>query len=283
MKILLPKQIKMSTLINNNTTPGSEEGNSIFLDSLLDLFSRIENMSHDFRDSEGFSPALAAFFSTISGFEESTTNKFIKVPMVEMENIMTSLKCTALAHAKCNDGAFRLKLCYFGGLGGEFKEVLSSQVNPNNQSSPQDIAIANELSSFFSSVFKHNENIETINKCIGKARSLYLSVATDDNPRKKVVVACINFAVMSTQGYFVNLLATSNSAVTDNNLGQSFLFESGANSWRHHHLGFFLLKAAHLVSLTISSIDLQDSQDLNSYWVVLQSRNDTKDVANKFL
>ena len=195
---------------------------------------------------------------------------------------MTSLKCTALAHAQCNDGAYRFKLCYFGGLGGEFKEVLSSQVNPNNQSSPQDIAIANELSSFFSSVFKHNENIETINKCIGKARSLYLSVATDDNPRKEVVVACINFAVMSTQGYFVNLLATSNSAVTDNNFGHSFLFESGGNSWRHHHLGVFLLKAAHLVSLTISSIDLQDSRDLDSYWVVLQSRNDTKDVANKF-
>ena len=87
MKILLPKQIKMSALINNNTTTSSEEGNStIFLDSLLDLFSRIENMSHDFRDSEGFSPALAAFFSSISGFEESTTNKFINVPMVELEN-----------------------------------------------------------------------------------------------------------------------------------------------------------------------------------------------------
>ena len=109
-----------------------------------------------------------------------------------------------------------------------------------------------------------------------------ISVATDDNPNKEIVVACINFAVMSTQGYFVNFLATSNSDVTDNDFGHSFLFEIGGNSWRHHHLGVFLLKAAHLVSLTISSIDLQDSRDLNSYWVVLQARNDTKDEANKF-
>ena len=97
----------MSALINNDTRNSSEEGNStMFLDSLLDLFSRIENMSHDFRDSEGFSHALAAFFSSISGFEESTTKKFINVPMVKLENIMTSLKCTALAHAQSNDGAY---------------------------------------------------------------------------------------------------------------------------------------------------------------------------------
>ena len=96
---------------------------------------------------------------------------------------------------------------------------------------------------------------------------------------KEVVVACINFAIRSNQGYFVNFLATSNSAITDNNFGDSFLFEIGGDSWRHHHLGVFLLKAAHLVSLTISSIN---SQDLDSYWVVLQARNDTKDEANKF-
>ena len=81
MKILLPKPIKMSALINNDTTTSSEEANStIFLDSLLDLFSRIENMSHDFRDSDGFSPALAAFFSSIFAFEKELPTNLLMCP-----------------------------------------------------------------------------------------------------------------------------------------------------------------------------------------------------------
>ena len=103
------------------------------LELLLQLFSQIENMSHEFGNSEAFSPALAEFFSSISGLDQNYIDYFFNVPMIEFENIMASLKCTALANAKCNDGCYQLNVCYFGGLSGEFEELKSSQVHSNKK------------------------------------------------------------------------------------------------------------------------------------------------------
>jgi hypothetical protein len=178
------------------------------------------------------------------------------------------------------NGTHQLRLRYFAGLGNADHQ--RERDNPG-------LVVANGIRSFLTSAFSHPDHAD-VEACSRRARSLYItartlihsgkgnaennanagnaeSVTAEQNPNE-TIIACLNFALMEGEGFFVNWLATSNQQLDPNIFGKKFCKMVGTNTLQHKHLALFLLKAANLA--VVSRLRLQGAA-LERYHILLQA------------
>jgi hypothetical protein len=229
---------------------------------------------------ETLPPIALNFFLSIFGGGNVDPSTFAGEDLIHFLPLYTSLHCASLAHCKMENGTHQLRLRYFAGLGNADNQ--RERDNPG-------LVVANGIRSFLTSAFRHPDHAD-VEACSRRARSLYITArtivptgkanaennvnagnaehdATDQNTNE-TIVACINFALMKGEGFFVNWLATSNQRLDPNIFGKDFCKEVGTDTLQHKHLAVFLLKAANLA--VVSQLRLEGAT-LERYHILLQA------------
>ena len=156
--------------------------------------------------------------------------------------LMTSLKVGELALNKTDDNkTYCLRLRYFAGFDLDKEEELVCQ-QPNIKS------ICKLIADFLSNQFDGTTETSEINKCVHKARLLYITAQYNGEIPTEAIVSCINFALLPGRGLFVNWLATSSEAITEEKYGRDFYHLCRGGTWVGRNLGLFVLQAAHLAT-----------------------------------
>jgi hypothetical protein len=163
--------------------------------------------------------------------EEVGGHHHCDIDLVEFSPLFTSLKLEALARQQVDSNVYQVRLRYFGGLGKV--ERLRNLL---------DLPVVDVIRHFFTGIFNNPEN-GPIDDCVCRARSLYVTVrskfplkpvpGTTDKPTDKggdsvpyneSIVACINFALLGDNGFYINWLATSNEDISPRNMARTLLF-----------------------------------------------------------
>ena len=155
---------------------------------------------------------------------------------------MTSLKVGEFALNKTDDNkTYCLRLHFFAGfdLDNEEEHVC---LQPDIKS------ICKLIDDFLSNQFDGTTENSKINKCVHKARLLYVAAQYNGKIPTEAIVYCIDFALLPGRGLFVNWLATSSEAITEEQYGRDFYHLCHGGTWVGRNLGLFVLQVAHLAT-----------------------------------
>jgi hypothetical protein len=94
------------------------------------------------------------------------------------------------------------------------------------------------------------------------------------------IVACINFSLLGSYGYFVNWLATSKESIKSEVYGEELAFLCDSGTWKRRHLALFLMKTANLA--VISHLRSKKVLNPDEYYILLQARTTKEEKGHIF-
>jgi hypothetical protein len=238
----------------------------------------LQTAAHQIPYIESLPPSAIGFLVSIFGDNDNSWEDHAAEPVSSFVSVVTSMKVAAISNSRLDDGTPRLTLRYFAGLGAR----TDRRNHPN-------IKLFNYVKKFFSREFDDYDRV-SIDKCISRARTLYITAWTEkvssDGEREERIVAAMNFAAMANHGFYVNWLLTSDENIHRDTYGERFEIEAAGGTWRKRHLALLLFKVANLaVSQHVSTNFVKiapDYKEPDGYFVVLQARTHQKETAHKY-
>jgi hypothetical protein len=106
--------------------------------------------------------------------------------------------------------------------------------------------------------------------------------STEEGPSSdypESIVACINFALIGINGFYINWLATSNEDVSARKYGEDMAFLCKGGSWQRNSFALFLIKA---VNLAVISHHHVINAVTRNYNILLQARTSPEEISARF-
>lgn len=248
---------------------------------------------------DSLSTEAVTFILSMLGGMETPAATNLRIDLAHFVPMFTSLRLATMAAqpgSNVNQES-QFSVRYFAGNG-------ENKGQGTSQSKNLDMVVSKMIETFFCDSFKKPER-EEIRKCTTCAHSIFVtvrkpleekgdhrrtakkgaSIAASPEPelealKKESIICCLNFALLGTNGFFVNWLATSGAAVTEVQAGKDFLLVHGGGDWKRRGLGLFLMKATNLAVMT--KLRLSDQFNAEHYCILLQARMTNEEVGHLF-